>query len=371
MAFGGFYSGTRMLVTGVAGVKGVWLAQMLLDAGAEVIGVDIRPPEGDTAFAAAGLADRIEAIQGDICDLDLMSQLVGRVDGVFHLAAVSLVVDARTHPLETYRSNTYGTAVVLEAARTAASDVRTVVVTTDKVYRPNAGTAWVEEDPLFASEPYPISKACAEEIAADYHRMYLAPAGRPMAIGRAGNVVLGGDFHASSVTAGGGHLHVDCLEALADGRAPVVFNPVYTRPYTYGLDICAGYMSLLARMHEDGVDGEPFNFGPHENPGVANGIVATKLCEIWGGGLSWEQGDPRAEPFEAQSLAWGKAQSRLGWTPAYTIDETLADVTSWYRHWYGLGDRSASGAMAEVNADLVARHREAAAARGNWWASEA
>jgi CDP-glucose 4,6-dehydratase len=365
---GGFFAGRRMLVTGVAGVKGAWLAQLLLDAGAEVVGLDIRPSASDRAFVASGLGRRITVIEGDCADIALMSRLAGDVDGVFHLAAVSIVLAARRDPLEAYRTNTYGTAVVLDAVRRARRDVRTVVITTDKVYKPNGGVAWTEDDPLFASEPYPISKACAEEITADYHRGYLAPVGRRAAVGRAGNVILGGDFHSSRLNAGAGHLHVDCFEALIAGEQPVVFNPFYTRPYTYGLDILTGYMSMMARLDEEAVDGEAFNFGPRENPGLPNGVVATRICDIWGG-ESWVQGDPRAEPFEAQSLDWAKAQRRLGWRPVYTIDDTLTDVADWYRAWADRGQGEVEGVMADVNAELVARHRDAARRAAVWWAS--
>jgi nucleoside-diphosphate-sugar epimerase len=42
--FNDFFKGKHALVTGVAGTKGVWLALMLLDAGARVTGLDKRLP---------------------------------------------------------------------------------------------------------------------------------------------------------------------------------------------------------------------------------------------------------------------------------------------------------------------------------------
>ena len=41
--FNNFYQGKTILVTGVAGVKGTWLALALQEAGAKVRGVDVRP----------------------------------------------------------------------------------------------------------------------------------------------------------------------------------------------------------------------------------------------------------------------------------------------------------------------------------------
>ena len=55
-----------------------------------------------------------------------------------------------------------------------------------------------------------------------------------IAVARAGNVLIGGDLYSSRRTQGAGRLFVDCFEALAEGRAPEVFCPSFTRPYTYG-----------------------------------------------------------------------------------------------------------------------------------------
>jgi CDP-glucose 4,6-dehydratase len=278
--FDEFFDGRRVLVTGVAGVKGVWLALELLEAGATVIGVDAVSPEPESNYTAAGLGGRIQYVQGDIADLAKIEELAGKVDCVFHLAAVALVGEARANPLAAYRSNTWGTAVVLEAVRRSPSVRYAVFVTTDKVYRPNNGDPWRESDPLGASGPYAVSKSSSEHIIADYYRMYLRPAGKRLGIGRGGNVLIGGDLHSTRRNPGSGRIFVDCYDALIEGKSPEIFQPAYTRPYTYGLDIISGYMTLMSRLESDGVDGEAFNFGPHEPYGVSNGLLATKICEL-------------------------------------------------------------------------------------------
>jgi len=192
--FGNFFKGKKILVTGVAGVKGSWLALELLEAGGQVVGVDIKPPEPHSNFTVSGLRKNISFVQGDVANLSLMQDLMKDADCVFHLAAIALVGEARRNPLETYRSNVLGTAVVLESIRLSDSAKYAVFVTTDKVYKPKGGEIWVETDPLFASAPYPVSKACSEHIIADYYRNYLRQTGKRLGIGRAGNVLMGGGF---------------------------------------------------------------------------------------------------------------------------------------------------------------------------------
>lgn len=372
--FGGFFQDKRVLVTGVAGVKGSWLALQLLEGGSEVVGVDIRSGEPESHFTAAGIREKITFVQGDVTDLSLVQGLVNDAKCVFHLAAVALVGEARREPLEAYRTNVLGSATVLEAIRLSQSAKYAVFVTTDKVYKEKGGEVWVETDPLFATGPYPVSKACAEHIIADYHRGYLADAGRRVGVGRAGNVIIGGDFNSTRRTPGAGRIFVDCYDALMHGREPEIHNPEYTRPYTYGLDVLAGYMTLMSKLDCEGVDGEAFNFGPHsrsdEQYGVQNARLATDICRLWDPRIKWEPGPPRDEPFEKQALSWEKARQRLDWQPAYELDRALRDTTRWYKEWAGRGKDAGEGGMYEFSTSLIQEHRNAARELGIAWAQE-
>jgi CDP-glucose 4,6-dehydratase len=366
--FDNYFDGKRVLVTGV-GTKGVWLVLMLLRAGAIVTGLDKRRAALRSNFTASGVDGRIQFVHGDVRDLALVRSLVDETDCVFHLAAEAIVGEAARDPLETYSSNTIGTTTMLEALRLADAPKHGVFVTTDKVYRPKpASELWVESDELGASGPYAVSKACAELVIRDYNRCYLANTGTKIAVGRAGNVLIGGDDHASSSTQGAGRIFVDCYEALAEGRAPEIFRPTFTRPYTFGLDILAGYMTLMSRLDMEGVAGEAFNFGPYEQFGVSNALLATKICELWGSDVMWKGGTPREEPFEYQSLSTEKSRQRLGWRPAFTLYEALQATTRWYKAWAALGSNVTEGCMYDLNCSLIAEHRAAAARLGVEWA---
>jgi CDP-glucose 4,6-dehydratase len=367
--FDNYFVGKRVLVTGVTGVKGTWLALMLLLAGAVVTGLDKRLAALRSNFTAAGLGGRIRFVHGDVRDLALVRRQVEEADCIFHLAAMAIVGEASRNPFEAYSNNTLGTATMLEALRLAVATKRSVFITTDKVYRPKpAGESWVESDELGATGPYAVSKACAELVIRDYIRCYFADSETKIAVARAGNVLVGGDDHASSRTQGAGRIFVDCYEALAEGRAPEVFRPTFTRPYTYGLDILSGYMSLMSQLDRKGVAGEAFNFGPYEESGVSNALLATKICELWGSGVLWKGGAPREEPFEYQSLRTEKSQQRLGWRPAFTLYEALRATTRWYKAWAELGTNVTEGCMYDLNSSLIAEHRAAAARLGIKWA---
>jgi len=368
--FNDYFEGKRVLVTGVSGTKATWLAQMLLLAGATVTGLDKLRAAERTNFTAAGLGGRIQFVHGDVRDLGLVCRLAEEVDCVFHLAAEAIVGRAARHPLETYSNNTLGTATLLEALRLTAPPRRAVFITTDKVYRPKpARELWFESDELGANGPYAVSKACAEFVIRDYNRSFFTGRDIRIAVARAGNVLIGGDDHSSKSTQGAGRIFVDCYEALSEGRAPEIFRPTFTRPYTYGLDVLAGYMTLMSQLDQEGIAGEAFNFGPYEQFGVSNALLATKICELWGGGVFWKCSAPREEPFEYQSLSTEKSERLLGWRPAYTVHEALRATTQWYRAWAELGSKITEGCMRELNNSLIAEHRGAAARLGVRWAT--
>jgi dTDP-D-glucose 4,6-dehydratase len=134
------------------------------------------------------------------------------------------------------------------------------------------------------------------------------------------------------------------------------------------LDIISGYMSLMSHLDCDGVDGEAFNFGPHERHGVSNGLLATKICELWGGDVRWTRGAARDEPFVNQSLNWDKSRERLHWEPAFTLYEGVRETTRWYQAWASWRKEAREGGLRELNVSLIREHREAAARLGIRWA---
>ena len=107
----------RYLVTGGAGFIGCNLVRFLLDKGQDVVVVD--------NFATgkrenvADLAGRLDLIEGDIRDRNVMNRAVAGASGVFHEAALGSVPRSVENPVESHDVNVNGTITVLEAARAA------------------------------------------------------------------------------------------------------------------------------------------------------------------------------------------------------------------------------------------------------------
>lgn len=103
----------RILVTGVAGFIGSNLAERLLKAGYEVVGVD------DLAYGIPGQIPKgVELHSIDIRSKDIYPIFEG-VDTVFHLAAKNSLPDCQRDPVATMDINVVGTANVFEASKRA------------------------------------------------------------------------------------------------------------------------------------------------------------------------------------------------------------------------------------------------------------
>jgi UDP-glucuronate 4-epimerase len=108
----------RVLVTGVLGCLGAWVARAILDDGDEPIGFD---PGGDRSRLELVLgrdADRVTVVPGDVTDGEQVAQALDElaVTRVVHLAGLQ-VPFCRADPVAGTRVNVLGTVNVFEAVK--------------------------------------------------------------------------------------------------------------------------------------------------------------------------------------------------------------------------------------------------------------
>ena len=103
------YDGRRVVVTGCASGIGAQLCGQLTDLGAEVVGLDVRPPAPD----AVELSDFVEIDLADPGSIDRAATAVtGPVDALFNVAGVSSGIG---NPLLVVTINFLGTRQFTEA----------------------------------------------------------------------------------------------------------------------------------------------------------------------------------------------------------------------------------------------------------------
>jgi GDPmannose 4,6-dehydratase len=112
---------SSVLITGISGFVGPYLARQLLDNGHKVAGLiqrranHIRPKR----LTEMDLISSVQLIEGDITDLTSFLSAIQKTepDWIFHLAAQSYIPESFRDPLGTFRINCLGTNNVLESVR--------------------------------------------------------------------------------------------------------------------------------------------------------------------------------------------------------------------------------------------------------------
>lgn len=342
-----FWSGRRVLLTGHSGFKGGWTALWLRRLGARVTGIAL-PPETPSlhALARVGRHVAVEHVL-DLRDQGAVANAVRLAEPeiVLHLAAQPLVRRSLAEPVPTFATNVMGTLHLLEALRHGPPPAAILVVTTDKVYAPAGHPhGYAETDPLGGEDPYAASKAACEMAVAAMARNFLIPAGIPVGVARAGNVVGGGDFAAD-------RLIPDIVRAVRAGQQPIIRHPGATRPWQHVLDCISGYLlhaqALAACARSQvGADGAgslttaaranalaALNFGPADGTSLTVAAIADATLRAFGRDSAWISGLPDKRETHALALDSTLARQTLGWRERLSGPALIDLTTAWYRAW--------------------------------------
>jgi CDP-glucose 4,6-dehydratase len=311
-----------VLFTGAQGFIGSWVAERLLDEGAEVLVLD-RPPADPSRFVLRGLHERCTAVAADLLDPASLRTAIEDhgVQAVFHLAATAIVGSAGASPLSTYEVNVRGTWNLLEACRVAREPpVRVVVASTDKAYGVHENLPYREDHALQPRYPYDASKACADIIARSYAHTFELP----VAITRFGNVFGGGDFNFSRLIPG-------TIAALLAGERPAIrSNGLMERDFLYAEDAVSAYLAVAGSLDRPELHGRAWNASIGRAVSVLE--VVTRLVEISGLDLEPDvhgHGTPHGE-LERQWLDCSAIAADLGWTPTWDLPRGLRATFEWY-----------------------------------------
>lgn len=320
----GFWVNRPTLVTGATGLLGGWLVRRLVDAGAEVVCV-VRDWVPRSELVRNRLIEQVQVVRGDVRDQPLLERVLGEyeVDTVFHLAAQTIVPIANRNPLSTFETNIAGTWSLLEACRRSPAVKHVVLASSDKAYGEHAHLPYDETTPLQGRFPYDVSKACADLIAQSYAATY----GLPVAITRCGNFYGGGDLNWSRVVPG-------TIRSILHNERPIIRSDGnYIRDYFYVEDGAAAYMLMAERLAaQPEFYGEAFNFSYETQITVTD--LVNRVLALMGSGLQPDIRNEARSEIRRQYLSAAKARSRLGWSPAFTLETGLQKTIAWYQEFF-------------------------------------
>ena len=259
----------------------------------------------------------------------LVCSEVGDVDYIIHLAAGSHVDRSIDYPMEFVLDNVVGTCNILEFARTQKDNLeRFIYFSTDEVFGPAPdGIKYKENDRYNSTNPYSASKAGGEELAVAYENTY----GLPIYVTHTMNV-FGERQHPEKFIP-------MCIRRARDGESVTIHSDHTktipgSRHYIHAEDVASAVLFLL---NYEG-DFEPtwgnakcpkFNIVGSEE--LNNLELATIIAEAQGKELKYELVDFHSSRpgHDLRYALDGEKMKQLGWVPAKSVRERIAEVTRW------------------------------------------
>jgi UDP-glucose 4-epimerase len=304
------------LVTGGAGFIGSHIATALAERGDTV-----RVLDNLSTGARANLAhvaDKVELIEGDLCDLRLVEKAVAGVDVVFHQAALASVPRSLEKPLDTHAACVTGTLNVLEASRRGG--VRRVVY---------AGSSSAYGNQPFMSKretdlPAPLSPYAAAKLAGEaYCQAFTASFGLETVVIRYFNVFGPRQDPNSEYSA----VIPKFVVAMLAGRRPTIFGDgLQSRDFTYVENVVQGNLAAAERPAAAGgvfnvACGRQYNL--LELVASINRVLDTKIEPAFA--------PPRAGDVRDSLADITAAREVLRYEPTIDFEEGLRRSIAYYR----------------------------------------
>ena len=328
------FKNKKVLITGHTGFKGSWLAKWLTILGSKVAGISLEPNSKPSHYELLDLKSKIESLILDIRDYENLKFKLHQIkpEFIFHLAAQPIVKHSYENPLNTFSTNVIGTINLLEALRTYDSECVVVLITSDKCYE-NVEWIWgyKETDRLGGSDPYSASKAAAEISIKSYIDSFFPINGNiRISIGRAGNVIGGGDWSESRIIP-------DAIISWSKNKTLKIKNPNSTRPWQHVLEPLSGYITLAEKLKKNNsLHGEAFNFGPKSDQNFTVQKVIEEISKYWVGS-DWSPVKNNQNKFYESSLLklnCDKALYMLDWKSSLGFNETIKYTAEWYKAYF-------------------------------------
>jgi dTDP-glucose 4,6-dehydratase len=308
----------KLLVTGGAGFIGSNFARHVLAEHADerVVVLDKLTYAGRVE-TIQDLIDggRLEFVEGDICDQEVVRDALAGCDAVVNFAAESHVDRSIEQPGHFIQTDVFGTYVLLEESRRAAIE-RYVQISTDEVYGSIEEGSFTEQSPLDPSSPYSASKTGGDLLVSAYHHTYRMDA----LVCRASNNYGPYQYPEKLIP-------LCILNALHGDPLPVYGDGMQVRNWLHVTDHCRGIDAAL----RNGRPGETYNIGgPDELPNIE---VVRRIIQLTDRDESLiEHVTDRPGHDRRYSLAWEKAALDLDWKPEIRFADGLEATVEWYQN---------------------------------------
>jgi len=306
----------KALITGITGQDGSYLAELLLEKGYKVYGLNRRTSTPNYSRIAS-IVDQIELVSGDLLDQHSLTTAVKDIqpDEIYNLAAQSFVKASWEQPMFTGESTGLGVTRMLEAVRFACPSAKFYQASSSEMFGKVQEIPQVESTPFWPRSPYGVAKVYGHWITVNYRESYNLFA------------VSGILFNHESPRRGLEFVTRKISSTVAKikyGKADKLYlgNPEAKRDWGYAKD----YVEMMHLMLQQETP-EDFVIATGETHSVSEFVEqAFEVAGIanWREKVVWN--DPRySRPAEVDHLIGNPAKAKkiLGWVPKTSFAELV------------------------------------------------
>lgn len=254
-------------------------------------------------------------VKGDICDRELVNELVKDVDLIVHFAAETHVDRSVMDSSDFIKTNIEGTLNLLEAAKNNGN-IRFHHISTDEVYGHLEldSPAFNEETPYSPRSPYSASKASSDHLVRAYYHTH----GLPITISNCSNNYGPYQYPEKLIP-----LFVSNL--IEGKKVPIYGEGKNVRDWIHVDDHNAGVDAIIKK----GKIGETYCLGG--NSEKTNLEITSKILETMGFDENMiEYIRDRKGHDLRYAIDFSKAKNELGWEPKISFDEGMKKTIDWY-----------------------------------------
>jgi len=148
-----------------------------------------------------------------------------------------------------------------------------------------------------------------------------------IAVGRAGNVIGGGDWAKDRIIP-------DIIRSLNNNEVLKIRSPKATRPWQHVLEPLSGYLTLAYNLSlSESIHGQAFNFGPPPRSDYNVEQVLSELKKYFQN-LKWDiEENKNFQESQLLKLDCSKAKQILNWESSMSFKETIQFTSDWYNRF--------------------------------------
>jgi len=308
----------RALITGINGMDGSHLADLLLEKGYEVYGME-RRTSSPNRTNTSHLEGKITFLHGDLTDQNSLLRCIKESDPqeIYNLGSQSFVGESWNTPEQTSDVTGLGVLRMLEAIREDGEERKFYQASSSEMFGRMVENPAKESTPFYPRSPYGVSKLYGHWITKNYRESYDMFATSGILFNHESER-RGIEFVTRKITDGVARIHLGLEDMIVLGNLDA------KRDWGYSPDYCEAMWLMLQQDKPD-----DYVISTGETHSIRDFLdVAFQHIGItdWHGYIGTDERFMRPAEVDVLRGDSTKAQTELGWKPKTSFEELVTKM---------------------------------------------